>query len=121
MAHLVIIDDEESILDLLSFYFEDLGYQVTVFADGAKALSYLGTHNVDLVLTDIRMPGVTGLDICKWIKAQRPTLPIVTMSGFSDAETDLEALGVKDRIKKPFGLKEVADLIESRAKKSAAA
>ena len=82
MAHLVIIDDEESILDLLRFYFEDLGYQVTIFADGAKALSFLGTNDADLVLTDIRMPGVTGLDVCKWIKAQKPTLPIVTMSGF---------------------------------------
>ena len=121
LAHLVIIDDEESILDLLRFYFEDLGHKVTIFAEGSKALAFLGSQDADLVLTDIRMPGVSGLEVCRWIKTNKPALPVVTMSGFSDAEAELEKLGVHDRIKKPFGLREVSELVQARARKPSAA
>lgn len=113
MAKLVVIDDEEAILDLLKFYLEDLGHEVTTFADGAKALAYLKTSPVSLVITDMRMPGVSGIDICRWAGSQGRKQKIVAMSGFTELEPELDQLGVKYRIKKPFGLKDIGDLIAS--------
>lgn len=111
ISKIVVIDDEESILDLLKFFLSDLGHRVETFADAGKAIDYLKATPPDLVVTDMRMPGLSGLDVCKWVVSQGNKIPILTMSGFTDAEEELKRLGIADNLRKPFGLKEFGEIV----------
>ena len=103
MKMLLIVDDELQICELLSRFFVSLGFQTRIAQSGHDALEMLQTQAPDYLLLDVRMPGLSGLDVLKQAKARYPDLKVVMVTAFSDAETAEEALrcGASDYITKP--------------------
>jgi two-component system, NtrC family, nitrogen regulation response regulator NtrX len=99
----LIVDDEESIRASLSMIFEYEGYECLLAANGAAALKIAESEDVDLVLLDIKMPQMDGLEVLKRLKALRGSPPVVILSGHGTVKTAVEAtkLGAFDFIEKP--------------------
>jgi two-component system nitrogen regulation response regulator NtrX len=106
---ILIIDDEVPILNTLSQVLEDEGYHVMVAKSGAEALKMIPLDLPDLVLLDIWMPEMDGLETLKRAREQAPRLPIMMMSGHGSIETAVKAikLGAYDYIEKPLSLENV--------------
>jgi CheY-like chemotaxis protein len=80
----LVIDDEEGIRDLFKEYLGILGHDADVAGDGAGALALLGERRYDLVLTDLIMPGMSGLAVAQTVRRQLPELRIIVISGSAD-------------------------------------
>ena len=106
---ILIVDDEPGILNSLSKILEDEGYQVTVAKSGTEALKLLASEPPDLMLLDIWMPELDGLETLKRARAQTPSVQVVMMSGHGSIETAVKAikLGAYDYIEKPLSLENV--------------
>lgn len=114
--HLVVVDDEPPICDLLSLYLEKQGYRVTTCATAAEALAVLELQPVDLVVLDIRLGGEDGLQVLERIKAQFPTVPVVMLTGMGYVDDLLqEALqkGADGYVSKVLPLDELLGTIQS--------
>jgi len=79
-ARILLVDDEEAILKLLRFPLEKEGYQVVTARDGDEALRRFGEETVDLVVLDIMLPRVDGLEVCRRLRAES-TVPIIALEG----------------------------------------
>lgn len=115
----VVIDDDPQMRSLLVDHLEMNNYKVKDFDDGLHAMKFLLSNDVevsqvDLVLTDIRMPEVDGLSVLRQLKPQRPDLPVIIMTAHASVETAVEGLrkGAFDYIVKPFKLAEISHAIE---------
>jgi DNA-binding NtrC family response regulator len=99
-----IVDDEIEILEILSGIVSAAGFQAFTFTEPEKMLSHFNRVTPDLVLSDLRMPGITGIEILSEIRKINPDVPLVLISGYLDTETLLEAIseGVFGAIQKPF-------------------
>jgi two-component system nitrogen regulation response regulator NtrX len=106
---ILIVDDEPAILNSVSKILEDEGYQVAVAKSGAEALKQITADPPDLVLLDIWMPELDGLETLKRAKEQSPRLQVMMMSGHGSIETAVKAikLGAYDYIEKPLSLENV--------------
>ncbi len=103
---ILLVEDEEDILELVKYNFEREGYRVTAVATGEQALRALKDQTYDLVVLDLMLPGVDGLEVCKSIKADPETcdVPVIMLTARgedADVVTGLE-LGADDYITKPF-------------------
>lgn len=103
----LVADDQESLRSLIELTVSELGYEVHAEPDGAGARRWLEAHTPELIVLDIMMPGVNGLDLCRWARAE-PRLarvPILISSALRDEETTQDALelGAVDFLLKPFG------------------
>jgi len=109
MERVLIIEDEASILRGLKDNLEAEGYSVITSSDGKKGLEKALKENVNLVLLDLMLPGINGLDICKQIKLKKIALPIIMLTAKStEADKVLGlGLGADDYITKPFGVSEL--------------
>jgi len=109
MQKILVVEDEISIQKGLKDNLEEEGYSVATASDGKKGLEKAIKENIDLVLLDVMLPGMTGFDICKEIKLKKLTLPIIMLTA-KDKEADkilgLE-LGADDYITKPFSVNEL--------------
>ncbi len=114
-ATILIVDDEQSMRDFLAILLQKEGYQVETRPDGASALEYLKNHTVDLVISDIRMPGMGGLDLLHSIKGKYPALPVILMTAFVSPDDAIAAMkdGAFDYISKPFNVAEIKSCIHS--------
>lgn len=112
--HLLIVDDEPSICEILEHFLRDSGYNVTIACNGEQAISVLNSKPVDLVVTDIKMPGVTGVELLKYIKEKLPTTPVLVTTGFPTLDSAIEALklGAFDYLTKPFHLEEIGEKVK---------
>ncbi len=108
-TRILVVDDEEQMRDLLAKVLERNGYQVTVMSNGTSALSYLEDEPVDLVLTDVRMPGIDGMEALRSIKELRPETVVIIMTGFGSIDQAVQAVkdGAYDYINKPFKIEEM--------------
>jgi two-component system response regulator HydG len=119
---ILVVDDEEGIRDFCVGALEDEGYRVEWAASGADAFAVLKTLPVDIVLTDLKMPEMDGLELLRWIRENNLDDDVVVMTGHATISTALEAtkLGAYDYITKPFELDDLtllmAKLIERREK-----
>ena len=107
--HIFVVEDEEDILKLMRFNLEREGFVVSVAADGGEAAKLIPRQKPDLVLLDLMLPGLDGLEVCRLLKKDQATASIpvimVTAKGEeSDIVTGLE-LGADDYITKPFSMK----------------
>ena len=105
-AHLLVVEDEQDLLELLRFNLEREGYRVTPADSGEKALRSARAEAPDLVVLDIMLPGMDGLEVCRGLKAEESTahVPIVMLTAKTeeaDVVTGLE-MGADDYITKPF-------------------
>jgi signal transduction histidine kinase/ActR/RegA family two-component response regulator len=101
---IIIVDDEVDVLDLCRRILESKGYQVTTARDGREVIEFAQKEHFDLLLTDIRMPGMSGLEVAQAVKQFAPNLICVTMTGFSTMDMAIEALklGIDEFVMKPF-------------------
>jgi CheY-like chemotaxis protein len=111
---ILLVDDEESMLTLLKEVVQLLGYDPITAADGTLALRQFHESPVDLVITDIHMPGISGLDLLRQIKKQNPEVPVVLITGlsssrFRDAAREHHADGF---ISKPFRIDDLRNCIQ---------
>lgn len=103
-AHILIIDDEKNYLLVLQTLLEDEGYTVTALSDPETALAFLQESEVDVVVTDMKMPRITGLDVLERVMKQWPYIPVLIMTAFGTIESAVETMkyGAFDYITKPF-------------------
>ena len=100
----MIIDDEEIARISLADDLRDDGYDVVDFARGEPALAHLGKHHADVVVSDLKLPGVNGLELLRGVRTTRPETDVIIMTGFGTIEDAVDAMrqGAYDFITKPF-------------------
>lgn len=107
----MIVDDEMDNLQILSRLLADCGYQVRSARDGATALMIAGADPPDLIVLDIKMPGMSGIDVCRQLKSREATcdIPVIFVSGLDDVADQVRGFeaGAIDYITKPFQLQDV--------------
>lgn len=81
MAHILIIDDDSSVLHLFGQFLEENGYSVALAANGKEGLSMMHQQRPDLIITDIMMPEMDGLEVIHEVRMQHPDLPVIAISG----------------------------------------
>ena len=118
MKHILIVDDEDSIRQSLEGILEDEGFRTSFAATGEECLNLIQIEDPDLILLDIWMPGIDGLETLKKIKQTRPHQLVVMMSGHGSIETAVKAtrLGAFDFIEKPLSLDKVLLSIQNAMK-----
>lgn len=120
MARLLLIDDDPSLLEVLTLAFEDAGHHVRTAADGAAGLLALGKGDVELVLSDVNMPLVDGFTLCKKLRESGSDLPIILLTS-RDSDLD-EALGLEvgadDYVSKPFSTRVLLSRVTALLRRS---
>jgi DNA-binding NtrC family response regulator len=113
MDTILIVDDEKSILDLLGMVFKKEGYRVVTNPGTAKAFEVLASDDVDLIISDIKMPQLDGMAFLKAVKHQRPDVPVIVITAFGSVKQAVEALkeGALDYVTKPFDIEELKILV----------
>ncbi len=112
---LLAIDDHEVILDLISAMGKSLGYHVTTALSGEEGLELAREGRFDLILTDLTLPGVSGLDVARRIRADSPELPIILVTGWESKldSVELSASGISRVLYKPFRIEQLTDIVQS--------
>ncbi|MDH6257427.1 response regulator FixJ [Bradyrhizobium sp. BR13661] len=110
-----VIDDDEAMRDSLNFLLDSSGYSVTMFDDAQRFLDALPGLAFGCILSDVRMPGIDGIELLKLMKAQHSPFPILIMTGHGDVPLAVEAmkLGAVDFLEKPFEDDRLLTMIES--------
>ena len=103
-AHILVVDDELSMREVLEFMLTREGYRVSCAGSGREAISVIQKENFDLVLSDIRLGDLTGLDVLKAAKAKNQSTAVIMISAYSSTENAVEAMnfGAFDYVPKPF-------------------
>jgi DNA-binding response OmpR family regulator len=118
-TRILLVDDEQAILTLLSYPLEQDGYEVVRAADGAEALERFGETEFDLVVLDVTMPQLDGLEVCRRLRASS-SVPIIMLTAKTeeiDKVLGLE-LGADDYITKPFSIREVRSRVKAALRRS---
>ncbi len=112
---ILLVDDEPPILRFLRTALAVQGYRVEDVADGEAALEFLGRNPVDLVVLDLGLPGIGGLEVVRRLRAQGSAVPIVILSSRDDEAGKVAALdlGADDYVSKPFGVEELSARIRA--------
>jgi two-component system response regulator PilR (NtrC family) len=113
MTTILIVDDEKSMRDFLKILLTKEGYEVIVAGDGNQALAALGKNRVDLVISDIRMPGMGGLELLAKVKDEADDIPVIMITAFASPNDAVQAMksGAYDYISKPFNVDEIKSVI----------
>lgn len=111
---IAVIDDEQNMRHMLMSLLTRQGYEVSALANGAAAVEFCALHTVDVVLCDLRMPGMSGIEVLSRLREGNETLPIIMMSAFATVDTAVEAmrLGAWNFITKPFKSEEILRTLE---------
>lgn len=115
---LLIVDDEESVRNSLLSWFTEDGYKADIAENAARALQMVESENFDIILADIKMPGMDGLEMMKRIRLIKPESIIIVMTAFATVETAVKALkdGAFDYVTKPFDPDDLTHLIRNASK-----
>jgi DNA-binding NtrC family response regulator len=109
-----VVDDDESIRDLLGLMLKDLGYGVEQFSRGQDMLSRLESHSPDLFIVDVRMPEMSGMDLTRAITEKDPQAIVIILTGYPSIEDAVEAIqiGASDYLSKPFNKAQIQVRVE---------
>ncbi len=115
---ILVIDDEKNIREGLAADFEMDGYNVKIAANGDEGLEYLSRGDIDLVITDLRMPGTSGEEVLKKVTAEMPGIPVIVLTGHGSIDSAVKAMhnGAYDFLTKPLNLDHL-ELVVKRALK----
>lgn len=120
MTSVLIVEDEESLADPLAFLLRKEGFEATIVADGPSALAEFERSGADIVLLDLMLPGMSGTDVCKQLRA-RSSVPVIMVTA-RDSEIDkvvgLE-LGADDYVTKPYSARELIARIRAVLRRGA--
>ncbi len=116
---IVVVDDEKSILKLISSQLRVRGYEVYTGLDGEEAISLVEQHSPDLLLLDVKMPVMNGLEVCKRLR-EWSKVPIIVISALGDASYAVEALdsGADDYLRKPFHVEELLARVRTQLRRA---
>lgn len=119
----LIVDDEKNVVNLLDKMLKKLGYNTYCAFNGKEALDIIDRNQIDIVISDIRMPEIDGMNLLKKVKEIDPTIEVILMTAFATLETAIEALriGARDYIIKPFNLEDITIAIDKITNSNAAA
>src|SRR6202047_2546694 len=120
MRTILVIDDDENLRDTVVLMLERDGFRPLQAADGKTGLERALVHKPDLILVDLRLPGMSGIEICKQLRAAQVKTPIIVLSALGD-EVDkvlLLEIGADDYIVKPFGTRELMARIRALLRRS---
>ncbi|MHC4392993.1 MAG: sigma-54-dependent transcriptional regulator, partial [Planctomycetota bacterium] len=114
MARIIVCDDEPSVRELLEVVLVRSGHEPVLAANGREALACFDEKPAELVIHDLKMPGMSGLELLEQLKVRDPNLPVVVITAFSTWDNAVEAmrLGAHDYLKKPFDTNEIREVIE---------
>jgi two-component system, NtrC family, response regulator AtoC len=109
MATILIVEDEPKMLRLLDLNLQEEGYVIHTAPDAEKGLNLLRQEKIDLVLTDLKLPGMNGLEFLQAVKRSNASIPVVLITAYGTVETAVEAMkaGASDYVLKPFSLEEI--------------
>jgi DNA-binding NtrC family response regulator len=112
-ARVLLVDDEEDFLATLAERLETRGLKVDAVTSGEEAVAKVDAQSFDLIVLDLAMPGIDGLETLKRIKAKQPEAEIIILSGQGSIKTSIEAmkLGAEDFLQKPVNITELMDKI----------
>jgi two-component system response regulator FixJ len=110
-----VVDDDDAMRDSLDFLLSSAGCAVRTFESAERLLEALTDSNCGCVVSDVRMPGIDGLELLRRIKAARPSLPVVIITGHGDVPLAVEAmkLGAADFVEKPFDDERLIGLVQA--------
>jgi DNA-binding NtrC family response regulator len=116
----LVLDDEAIVCERLKEFLEGKGLQVEAFTESARAVARLREKRFDVVVTDMKMPGPTGMDVLKFIKEEQPSVQAIVITAYGAIESfrDTEALGAFDYVTKPFQIANIYNLILKAAKRA---
>jgi two-component system response regulator AtoC len=114
----LIIDDSESIRDTLKIYLNKLDLDIILAASGEEGITIFETQNPDLVISDLKMPGMSGLEVLKRIKEKNRDMPVIVFTGYDDMQSTIEAmqLGAYDYLEKPIDSEKFRELVNQALK-----
>jgi DNA-binding NtrC family response regulator len=117
IVSVLIVDDQELVRGLCQQVIESLGYRSFVAESGDEALQILEREAVDIVITDLKMPGMSGIELLERVKASNPRVEVIIMTGYASVPSAVQAmkLGASDYIVKPFSSEEMKLLVERLA------
>ena len=117
--HIWVVDDDESIRWVLERGLSEKGMDVKTFDSANKVIKKLETENPQLILTDIKMPGKSGIDLLDEVKELRPEIPIIVMTAHSDLESAVESYehGAWEYLPKPFDIEEAVSMVQRATSK----
>ena len=120
MNTILIVDDEKSMREFLKILLVKEGYKVITAQDGDRALELIQKSPVDLVVSDIRMPGISGLELLARIKDHDEDVPVIMITAFASPNDAVQAMksGAYDYISKPFNVDEIKSVIHSATKRN---
>jgi diguanylate cyclase (GGDEF)-like protein len=116
----LVVDDEEIVRSFLIDVLTDEGYQVSAASSGEEALRLLSTEEYDLIITDIKMPGMDGMEVLRTAKSMDSNQNVIVMTGYASTETAVESmkLGAADYITKPFNLDQIKIVVAKTLERS---
>jgi DNA-binding response OmpR family regulator len=109
-VHVVVVDDERRMVELVTSYLDEIGFTTTGCYDGRQALEAARRPDVDAVVLDLMMPGISGLEVCGRLRAERNDVPILMLTARGAVDERVAGLeaGADDYLVKPFALEELA-------------
>jgi DNA-binding response OmpR family regulator len=113
-GRVLVVDDDETVRDVVRRYLELAGHEVTVAGDGEKALALVAGAEPDLIVLDLMLPGIDGLEVCRRIR-QHSAVPVVMLTALGEEENRIAGLqlGADDYVTKPFSPRELALRVSS--------
>jgi len=113
MDKILIIDDEKSIIDLLTLVFKKEGYSVSTSLSAPRGIELIDKEDFDLILTDIKLPQMSGMDILKHVMDNTPNTPVIMITAYGTLKQAVEAFknGAVDYIVKPFDIEELKIIV----------
>ena len=116
---LLIVEDEDTLCESLKRVFTRDGYEVDVASSAESALELLGERSYDLIITDIVLPGISGIELLRRYKKQKPLQKVVIMTAYANLETAVEALraGAVDYVTKPLTHEEIKRVVREAIEK----
>jgi two-component system response regulator RegX3 len=119
-AKILLVEDEESLAETVRYNLEREGFRVSVASDGRRALERFGTEAPSLVILDLMLPEMSGLDVCRQIRriSQVPIVMVTAKDSEADKVTGLE-LGADDYVTKPFSIRELVSRVRANLRRAA--
>ncbi|MGB9591772.1 MAG: sigma-54-dependent transcriptional regulator, partial [Candidatus Kryptoniota bacterium] len=105
----LVVDDEKSVTELLKAQLEEVGFSVDVANDGASGINKIQNRRYDIILLDLKMPRIDGIEVLKFAKSAQPDVQVIILTGYGDIKTAVDTikLGAFDFIPKPYNFDEL--------------